>query len=182
MNSNPQLRYRRHGFSLIELLVVLVIITLLAGTVSIALDFASPGSDRLQQSAERLGTSFVLAQEEAVLANDYLGLTLTHGSDGEEGSMGHPLELRWLRYRSGQWHDVGAPLSSVPLYEGQSLTLAVDGEELSLHARPGPVQPFLLLDPNGVTEDFELRLQAAGGAEQFVLFVNERGVLEETWR
>ena len=181
MNSNPQRSHHSAGFSLIELLVVLVIITLLAGTLSIAIDFASQGGDRLQQSAQRLGTSFVLAQEEALLADDYLGLSLISGHGGERGE-GHPLELRWLRYGSGQWHPVGAPLSSVPLHEGQSLTLAVDGEELPLQVMAGPVQPFLLLDPTGVTEDFELRLQAVGGDEQFVLFVNEYGVLEETWR
>lgn len=159
------------GFSLIELLVVLVIMTLLATTVSLALDLGSTESNSLEHSAAALQASFELAAEEAVLANEYLGLFLSESE--QERALG------WMRYRSGNWHALGPTLPEVPLALDLGLDLSLQGEAVTLAAGP---EPLLLMDPTGYPGDFELRLHQRNSRSGFVLYTSELGELSTTWR
>ena len=104
-----------HGFTLMELMVVLVIMGLMSSFVILNLP---TGNDDITEEAEHIAARFTLAAREAVLRGETVGIILTRDS------------YRFMRRSKGSWHAL-ALIPGTQSYEWPeraSITLFVEGE------------------------------------------------------
>ena len=173
-NAKTELMYRRrshraaqrvmrgHGFSLIEMLIVLFVVVLLTSLVSLNLD--TGGRDREQrQRLDRLLAVAGLALDEAVASGSDYGVLFVVDSD-ERGDPVH--RALWRQRRVAGWR---APADDLELYEpiefpaGIELRLSLDDTEVSLLAPEAEEEqtgrtPQWLLTASGETQTGELAL------------------------
>jgi general secretion pathway protein H len=137
------------GFTLVELLVVLVILGSLIGLTVLSMGVAGPGRE-LQNEAERLAGLIGVLAEEAVLDNREYGLWLSRDS------------YQVLRHdnTSQGWQAVPGRPHALPAWaelsfelEGAALTLAAPAD-----AAESAKVPQLLLLSSGEMSPFRLRL------------------------
>lgn len=153
------------GFTLVELLVVLVIIGSLVGLAVLSTGIAGP-SRELKNEAERLAGLIGVLVEEAVLDNSEYGLRLERGG------------YQVLRYdeQKGLWNPLGKAAHRLPAWaqlsfelEGDALQLAAaqsndsdaaEGDEKDDEDKDAaPVQPQLLILSSGELSPFRLELK-----------------------
>ncbi|CAD5109760.1 type II secretion system minor pseudopilin GspH [Zestomonas carbonaria] len=146
---------RAEGFTLVELLVVLVIIGSLAGLAVLGSGLASPAR-ALQGEAERLAGLIGVLVDEAVLDNREYGLRLS------------PDGYQVLRYEesSGEWQPMSDKMHRLP--DWAELRIELEGQAIRL---PGPAAddgdgkkaaernaPQLLILSSGEFSPFRLQL------------------------
>ena len=189
---------RARGFSLIEILVVLVVIGLMIGTVSLSVNVGSDPQDVLEEEAQRLQEFSRLAADRAVMTGEPMGLLLLPPDATEAGTN---WSWRWLRYRRGQWLAAEEPLDGRELPEDIELSLQVEGQEVNLALRTedvfaesrqlrrseegepeqelSTVPPSVVFYPGGEVTPFRLTLFNAEEVDQQRILTTERiGVVE----
>ena len=154
---------RCRGFTLLELLVVLVILSVMAATA--VLSFGTLGrDDELQREAARLTALLRLAGEEALLNGQDLGLYLEQ--DG----------YRFMAYspESGQWVGVAnATFHSRRLPEDLGFSLTIEDRPVELRLLPEEEdetrQPHIGIYSSGELTPFELGLSRQLGDEGWLI-------------
>ena len=155
-----------HGFSLLELLVVIVIIAILFTFTTLAIRGTSP-EELLQTEAQRLDRLLQLALEEAILKGAEYGLEFT------------PTSYRFLIYAEFSWQSLEADklLRERQLPEGMEFELEVEqidvlieetnnkDDEEEEKARP---QVFIL-SSGEITPEFSVRLVIPGVATSYIV-------------
>lgn len=138
------LRLRAHGFTLLEVLVVMALILIVLGMAVLRLDDA--GQRRVQASAERLSLALEAARDTAI----YSGQTLAFSSDGRGYQFwrGNDQQHSWQRF------DGEPPLSAY------TLPAEVFIVQQRVNTRDRALGERLVFSPDGLSEPFEIRLQA----------------------
>lgn len=140
------------GFTLLEILVVVVIIGVLASFAVLSLGSRAL-EDRLDTEARRLQELLALAADEAVLQGVELGFIHTPGGYG------------FLALKDGRWLPLEAagPLRGRALAEPFYLELRVEGRPVKAVAADVPadeLKPQVLLLSSGESTEFSLDLRA----------------------
>ena len=114
----------QRGFSLIELLVVMVIIAFLMGMVGIGL-FQNDVAGELDDQAEELRQQLRWASDEALITGESIGLVPVR----LQGGVGVPIRwsVEFYRFRDYEWQQAGL-LEPFPLHEKLQIELIIDDE------------------------------------------------------
>ncbi len=138
---------RQHGFTLIEVLVVMLIIGLMLGFVTLSV--STGGAERQgEEEARRLAALVELGRQEAVLRYQELAIEF------------RPDSYRFLRLDEDKWTAMEDDelLRQRELPAGITLSLAVDGEPVKLEAKPEEPMPQLFLLSSGEASPFVVTL------------------------
>ena len=162
-----------HGFSLLELLVVIVIIAILFTFTTLAIRGTSP-EELLETEAQRLDQLLQLALEEAILRGMEYGLEFT------------PNSYRFLLYIENTWQPLESDrlLRERQLPENMEFELEIeqidvlideterkDDDDDKAKSRP---QVFLL-SSGEITPEFSVRLVMPGVATSYLVTANANG-------
>lgn len=172
---NPSQRRASGGFTLIEILVVVVIIGIV--TVGALLSMSFTGPDRaLHTEGERLADLMNYAQEQGELQTRELGLYCTD----------HGYEFLAFDARRNLWVpiDDDDALRARTLPDSIRLQLDVEGREVVLASladeqkkkiAPADLQPHVMIFSNGDLTAFRVTLQREGSGETVTLQPDRQG-------
>ncbi len=152
------------GFTLLELLLVLVVVGVLAGTVIAA--FPNVGHQRqVQAEAQRLALAFELARGEALRRNELWGLAVD-----ERGYAFHRYDV------DGNWLQVDRrPLAPWSAEHGISLAIepseprAVQPGSIARRRGPQDAVPDIAIHPGGEATPFAVTVAGAGSDQAWVV-------------
>ena len=137
------------GFTLLELLVVLVLIGIILSFAVLSIGDGGR-QERLKQEAQRIHAIFSLAGEEAVLQSQELGVVVQRQG------------YAFVVYDGEGWQPISNDdmFRDYPLPVETELSLFMDGLEVGLNTRPenedGTLTPQLLFFSSGERTPFEL--------------------------
>ncbi|MGQ0800531.1 MAG: type II secretion system minor pseudopilin GspH [Pseudomarimonas sp.] len=161
-------RRQSHGFTLIEVLVVVIIIGVVAGAATLAI--TGSGSRELENAARRAEVRIRLACERAVFSGQDLGFSLREGVL----SFGYLLPDRWLRVADTP----DEALRERVLGEAIAVTISRDGLPLFTDTDDDLSKPQFVCYSSGELTPFELTLAREGVSEQWRLLARLDGELE----
>lgn len=150
------------GFTLLELLVVLVIIGVLASLIAISI---TPNQPSPQRESRRFHTVVEAAREQAVLFNQELGLELREN------------RYRVLQWRALRWRPLNSDLlSEHTLPDNLSQTLWIDGvPNTEGVAASDPPQPQIVFFSTGEVTPFGWTLEDSAGNDPWRLTASPLG-------
>lgn len=133
------------GFTLVELLIVMVLVGVMGSMAVLAMGQADPGR-RVQLEAQRLARLLELAEQEASIRGEAVGIELYAGG------------YRFLQLQGNGWQAMNDELFqsrtlSAPLH----LALTLSGEVKALPFKPDyQPKPQIVLTPDGDIEAFRI--------------------------
>lgn len=156
-------RYRSGGFSLIELLVVMLIIGIGIGFVTLMMGTNEP--QQLRNAVREFANLTSLVEEEAVLTREPWGLQIyrERNSDGDEF-----IAYRFLHFAGEEGWQLAAPTDTAAGGRFASSVVAVleiEGAEQLIEPLPEKkekIEPTIWLAPGGEVTPFELKLRFKG--------------------
>ena len=155
ISEQPRVTRSDQGFTLIEILVVLLIVTILAGLTVARLPAIANDAD-LDTEVRRLQLLLNMARSDAVMDSTEFGFRL------------NPRGYEFLSFRDDvqRWEKAAAPYHAREVEEDIKITLRADSEGLQI---AGKQVPKLLILSSGEVTPFELTLQARAGGDQKTL-------------
>ena len=171
------------GFSLIELMLVLLMIAFVTAGVSIIIGNTSANEKRLYETGNKLFTLMGLALDEALLQQRTIALTIV--SDATQLST-----YRWYYHKHESWHLLTEPLSPLAIPEDIMVTLSVADQQLStllenaFHDPDGEelLAAPVLFSPNSEVSEFALELAFKDSAEPatYRIYLDQYGQLSNS--
>jgi general secretion pathway protein H len=160
------MKYRR-GFTLIELMVVLIVIGLFTGLVT--MNMGQNDNRIIEGEAKRLYQVLQLAQDEAIMQGIELGFSLTD----THYSFSRLQESTWLPLTSDKQlseHDFGLNIDMTLLIENEAVIAQVDTQQ--------KMSPTVMLLSSGEITAFEIAISAQDDNEpRFKINAQENGAM-----
>lgn len=140
----------KNGFSLLELLVVLVIISVLAGVVTITMA-GKDDARQIQTVSERLMLAIELARVRSSSQNRWYGVTITN----------HSYTFLHIDDETKKWSEViERPLQRVDIGTQYSMQLYLEGSGSTiskiLKGTEDGIKPSIVIFPNGELSSFQI--------------------------
>lgn len=155
---------RKLGFTLIEIMVVIVIVGVLMGAVT--LSFPKTGDKLLKEHAERFGALISLAQDEAILQSREMALLV-----GDEGYTFYRNEGNsWVSYSE-------APFSHRQFPDQIKSNMYLDGVDIDLKDRDNN-KPQVVILSSGEMTPFVYKLTFQGEST-VTIKVSATGIVEK---
>jgi len=168
---NKLARPRGAGFTLIEMLVVVVIIAIVMTTAMLAI--GATGRDRdLEKESERMLALLIYTREQAEVRTREFGLLCDE--NGYQFVTFDPRKDEWVAVETDE------ALRGRELSDGLSFALTVEARPVVLR-RPADskdLTPQIMLYSNGDLTPFELTLQRKEEERSVTLASNEEGLIE----
>lgn len=181
--SNKMLKTRQAGFTLMEVMLVVLLMGLTAAAVTMSMSSAGP-KQGLEHTARQFIAATELVLDETVLSGQFIGLVVDEHT------------YRFVYYKDGKWNALEQDrlLSEKQMEVGVSLDLVLDGlplvqddeedeswfdepfiEEKTAEEKKKFPEPQVLLFPSGEMSAFELRFKGFDdvGQEIDVLVVGD---------
>lgn len=154
MRSRPGCRPVQRGFTLIELMLVILIIGLMVGTVSLALPDSA--NKQRQQLASRLHAQINLASQQSVFQNKDIGLWVSGVS------------YNFYQFEGDRWTllEPQSRFSPRPLPPETYYELSLDGQPINVKDAQ---QPQILFLSDGQMSSFQLSLRSDAQDSSFSL-------------
>lgn len=159
------------GFSLLELLVVLLIIGMAVSVVSLGVTGASSQRDLLRYG-EWFAREAAMGLQEAEAEGRHRGATIYRDSRGR-------WQWQWYAHREGRWQPLNVgqlATTEAPLHTEASLE--VDGERVEIAGRSAPAdppQPDIVLFNSGELTPFVLSLSLQSAAQAISICAQAAG-------
>ncbi|GEM_PF-3424897 len=171
-------RHRQRGFSLIELLSVVIILGLVGIVVILSVPPARPGA---AQAALQIAAKLNAARNIAIMRGEVIGVSL----QGDQ--------LQFLRYQAPQWRVIEEPrgaLKGIVLPSGVSVEFEISAEapkgmigrvtggaeaDSFLNSEEGPASPDFIFSPTGEIPQFNILLRQ--GIKQWQVLGDEGGAI-----
>ena len=172
MCSNHLRRARSGGFTLIEILVVVVIIAVLTAGMILSVS-ATSGRDRdLEKESERMLALLNYTREQAEVRTREFGLLCT--DNGYQFVNFDPRRNEWVVVETDE------VMRARELPEGLTFALLVEGRPIVLKRPPDSkdLTPQLMLYSNGDMTPFELTLLRDGSERSVAIASTEKGLIE----
>ncbi len=183
---NSSCRCRTAGFSLIELLVVLVIIAVAAAGVSVVVNPQGSTAKQMNKQGDALYAQMQYALDEALFSDRPLGIVVQR----DETTFTVSRQYHWYSHDGEQWQQTTAPLGEQQI--ASELSWQIEVEQLSLEQsldallEENKVRPVIVFYPSGEVTDFtvEIRLPDAqvqgdleAAAQRYKIALNAGGEL-----
>ena len=143
----------QQGFSLIEILVVIFIVGILAGSISLTLG-GNEIADELSDTAASMTGLMTLAVDDATLSGEAIGVSF------DPAVLDDPWAFHWQRLREGRWQPEEEPFQSQALPPGIEVVLQISGELYDwTQAQTPETGPALVFYPSAEMMPFILTLK-----------------------
>lgn len=172
---------KNHGFSYIELIVIIVIIAIVATLgVFITGEKSINNNKRLMEEAQSLYEVMRFAQEEALIRQRLIGF---RGDASGDGSI---KAYSWYQYENKQWQLIDGYFKRGNISEGIVLEIFIEDvllealleEQLNTLQENEQLPPNIIFFPSGEISEFEIRLMLENDKEyELLIGLNERGGL-----
>jgi general secretion pathway protein H len=169
------MRSHQRGFTLLELLVVVVIIGILYSVMTLSVGLVATDERELEREAGRLQALLEAASQDAVLQGQEFGLRFL--PTGYEFSVLDPVTGEWAVLATG---DIYAPRQLGELFW---LELELDGRRVDLAAASerserDAYQPQVFLFSSGDISPFRLTIERRPGGQRLRIGTDERNRIE----
>jgi prepilin-type N-terminal cleavage/methylation domain-containing protein len=184
------------GFSLIELLVVVVIIAVIASGVSLAINLTGSSAKQINQQGDRLFAQMLFALDDALVRQKPLGIVIEQSDEDIENDI---YRYGWYRFNgidseTGNkiWLKTDEPLGQHKLREDLAWEIEVEDESLEasldqlLEEDEEEIKPIIVFYSTGEVSDFSVIIGLTETAleddpeainERFKIALDERGQL-----
>lgn len=143
---------KQQGFTLLEILVVLVVISVTMGGAMLAVNSGGPEKD-LKDTVEKFAAFADHASEMAVISNEPMGLLLE--PPGWQENLDAGWRYRWQKLTIEGWQDYET-LPAVDIPKNISLYVTIEGELWEWEEAPKVRLPAIAFYPGGDMTYFEI--------------------------